>query len=116
MDKKTVNETTVYDNYIGKKDDTNMPFDLTDVFELDVKDATSDDANNWKKHWKGMPEFIQEDNAPYMKIYLNFRNKEDYENFAKLIQQNLSEKTKSIWYPKLDREENSLLRWVEEDD
>ena len=45
------------------------------------------------------------------------RNKwfeEDYEEFAKLINQNLSEKTKSIWHPKLDRDANSLRRWIEE--
>ena len=73
------------------------------------------DDKLWKKHWVGMPEFIQENNPPYKRIIISFRNEDDYNEFAKLVDQNLSDKTKSIWYPKLDREANSLLRWVEEE-
>ena len=36
-------------------------------------------------------------------------------DFAKLINQNISNKTKSIWHPALDRTQNSLLRWVVDD-
>ena len=46
---------------------------------------------------------------------MHFRNKEDYEEFAKLIGQPLTKKTKSTWFPRLDRTANSLLRWVEEE-
>lgn len=113
-DKPIVKESTVYDNFVGKKDESIIEPDLSDILGLDVKEPVSEDTNNWKKHWTGMPEFVQEDNLPYMKIYVNFRNQKDYEEFAKLIQQNLSEKTKSIWYPKLERDENSLWRWIEE--
>lgn len=116
MKKVDVKESTVYDNFVGKKEQTEEPQDLTDILGIEVKEPESEDTNNWKKHWVGMPEYKQEDNPPYMKIYMNFRNKEDYEKFAKLIDQNLTEKTKSIWYPKLDREENALLRWIEADE
>lgn len=109
-----VDESTVYESCIGVKESTG-----TSLFEY-MEDLTEDDiigkkdGEPWREHWVGMPEYVQEDNPPYMKIYMNFRNKEDYEAFAKLIDQNLTEKTKSIWYPKLDREENALMRWIEE--
>lgn len=73
-----------------------------------------DDTPDWKKHWVGMPEFNQEDNPPYKKLLISFRTEEDYQDFAKIIGQSLTEKTKSIWHPKLDRDENSLKRWIEE--
>ena len=47
-------------------------------------------------------------------LHVNFRNEEDYLAFAKLIDQALTDKSKSIWYPKLDVEENSLNRWIVE--
>lgn len=106
----TIKETTPYDNFLGQKNELDAPNDLSKF--LDIKEET-DDEKEWQKHWKGMPEFIQEENPPYKKIFVSFRNKEDYEEFAQLISQNLSEKTKSIWYPKLDRDLNSLKRWIE---
>lgn len=112
--KPVVEETTQYDNFIGKKVD--VP-DLTKFLDEDtIQEAPELIENDWKKHWKGMPEYEQEDNPPYKQIYLNFRNKEDYEAFAKLVDQNLTEKTKSIWYPKLDKDANSLKRWIVEDE
>ena len=85
--------------------------DATEYVEFDCE---VEEEAEWKKHWQGMPEYKQEDNPTYKTIYVHFRNKEDYEEFAKLIDQNLSEKTKSIWHPKLDRTENALLRWIVE--
>ena len=67
-----------------------------------------------------MPEFKQENNPTYKTVYIHFRNEQDFkkfcENYNKLIDndQKITEKTKSLWYPHLDRTENSLLRWIEE--
>ena len=59
----------------------------------------------WVYEWTGMPDFEQEKQVPYDKmITIRFRNQQDYEEFAKLIGQPLTERTKSIWYPKLERE------------
>ena len=89
-----VNESTKYDNCIGVKD-TTQAITFEDLLGVEIKDP-SKSTPDWKKHWKGMPEYEQEKNPPYKQIYLNFRTKEDYDQFAKLINQNLSEKTKSI--------------------
>lgn len=72
------------------------------------------DDKEWKKHWKQMPEFVQEDNPPYKTIYVHFRKEEHYTEFATKVNQPLSDKTKSIWYPELDRTANAKLRWVQD--
>lgn len=56
--------------------------------------------------WIGMPEFIQEKKEPYKLLNIRFETQEDYEEFSKLINQKLTVKTKSIWYPELDRHKN----------
>jgi hypothetical protein len=45
---------------------------------------------------------------------MKFRNENDYQEFAKRIDQPLTDKTKAIWHPKLERTPNYLLRWIEE--
>lgn len=55
--------------------------------------------NNWKDHWLGMPEFNQEKKEPYAKVIFRFENEDDLNEFSKLINQKLTHKTKSSWYP-----------------
>jgi hypothetical protein len=98
---------------VPKDKEKNMIFDFMDLDESE-REQLLDDDHDWEEHWVGMPEFVQEDNPPYKKIFMNFRNEEDYKAFAKLIGQNLTEKTKSIWYPKLNADDNMLKRWIEE--
>ena len=108
--KSKIAETTEYESCLDVKefeDGTLSSF----LGEEAVKDI---DEKMWKKHWVGMPEFVQESNPPYKKIIVSFRNKEDYDEFSQMIGQNLTDKTKSIWHPKLDREANMLTRWIEE--
>jgi hypothetical protein len=108
-------ESTVYENCIGVKEVVETNSDLTEF--LDMEDDDSSDTS-WKKHWVEMPEFEQEDNPPYKKLIISFRNKEDFDEFvsktSSVIDQTITNKTKSIWYPALDRDENSLKRWLEE--
>jgi len=118
-DSVKVKESAKFDPLIGKKVKKTSSASLADIIEFDDEEkkvAILDDESEWKKYWKGMPDFEQEDNPTYKTIYVHFRCEEDYEEFSKLIQQKLTLKTKSIWHPKLDRTKNSLLRWIEEDD
>ena len=61
-----------------------------------------DDFSKWKKEWIGMPEFIQEDLNPVQQIIVSFATEEDVQEFAKFIDQKLTNKTQSIWYPKAE--------------
>lgn len=109
--KPKIDETTEYENCLDVKEfeDGTLSSFLGEEAVRDIEEKL------WKKHWIGMPEFQQEDNPPYKRIIVSFRTKEDYDEFSGLIDQNLTEKTKSIWHPKLDRDANHLLRWVEDE-
>jgi len=67
---------------------------MTDSFILDV--TTTDE---WEFHWIGMPEFQQVRKKPVSQITVRFETQEDMDNFAELIGQKLTLKTKSIWHP-----------------
>ena len=69
---------------------------------------------SFRSEWQGMPEFVQEKQEPYAKIIVRFSCKEDLEEFARIIGQKLTPKTKSIWHPQLTRGLNSNLRYVDE--
>lgn len=108
----SVKETTKYDNFLNKKVEVSQENKLFDDEEVTSKKETD-------KLWVGMPEFIQEENKSYKTIYLHFRTEEDFREFVKKYKQVdddqvISDKTKSMWYPHLNKDENSLKRWLEE--
>ena len=51
-----------------------------------------------------MPEYENEDLQPYRTFNLHFRNEADIKKFSEMMQQQITDKTKSIWYPKLEKE------------
>lgn len=117
MENTGTKESGQYENCMELLTDEYQPPTLSRFFgESEEDDDGGVDTNNaeWQKHWVGMPSFEQNDKKTFKTIYLHFRNEDDYNAFAKLVDQNLTMKTKSIWYPKLERDENSLKRWIEE--
>jgi len=69
----------------------------------------------WEEIWSGMPSFHQEQLTSYQAIYVHLRGPEDREKLAAALEQKLTERTKSIWYPKMDFVDNRDLRWVSKD-
>ena len=57
------------------------------------------EEHDYRHEWKDMPEFVQDKKEPYAKIIIRFDSEEDLQDFAKLINQKLTSKTKSIWHP-----------------
>lgn len=110
--KTPVEETSAYDNFLNQK--AELPED-SKLFDDVVEQSDRD------KYWVGMPEFDQKEKKTYKTIYLHFRNEEDFKEFvtkykALDTEQVISDKTKSMWYPHLDKDENSLKRWFETDE
>lgn len=68
-------------------------------------DGIPDDEK--ESEWRGMPEFKQPDNGAIRQIIVSFSKKEDIEEFARLVGQNITKKTKSIWFP--NREKNNVV-------
>jgi|TARA_R110002153_G_scaffold75892_8_gene195807 hypothetical protein len=109
-DDKKVEESGQYDNFMDHMGETIAgTASLADFVDIE------DNRDNWEKHWVGMPTYTQEHNKTYKTVMMHFRNAEDYKEYCDLIGQAMTMKTKSAWYPALDREANSLLRWIEDD-
>lgn len=117
--KLEIKESTDYENCLDLK--ANSLNDNPFAELIPEIQSVEDTDNKWKKHWVSMPEFEQEENPTYKTVYFHFRNKEDFEEFCdkyfKLMDndQKITDKTKSLWYPHLDRTANALLRWIEEE-
>ena len=78
----------------------------TDLFE----DIGGDEKS---REWRGMPTFNQPDNGAYRQIIVSFDNEEGVEAFAKLVEQHITKKTKSIWFPQRERNNVVDLFWVD---
>lgn len=65
--------------------------------------------------WDDMPEFVQDEKEAYAVLNVRIRNEEDLRKFAALVDQpSINHKTKSIWYPILERNAASLTRWIDD--
>jgi len=73
-----------------------------------------DDLDWWKKEWQGMPEFIMEDLEPFQSLVVHFESVEDRKSFAKLIEQNITSDTKSLWYPESEKGKYKNYRYIDE--
>jgi len=74
-----------------------------------------DKSFDWRKEWQGMPEFIQEDLRPIQRIIVNFESHEDVQAFSALVNQKLTNKTDSIWFPKKELEQPKNFRYFDEE-
>lgn len=61
-----------------------------------------------------MPEFVQEDLTSFRRIVVHFRNSEDVIKFAELINQRITEKQVSLWFPEEPRRKKKGLIYVDE--
>ena len=113
----------IADNRLADKSffDTKVLKDLLNSFPEDDKDIPGiDDAflqslygeevDDPKNEWKELPEFHQEDVQPKYTIKVHLHTLDDLKDFAKLVQQDITEKTKYIYYPK---EETNDLKALE---
>ncbi|MFA7407648.1 MAG: hypothetical protein WCY93_07400 [Anaerolineaceae bacterium] len=71
-------------------------------------------VNNWEDHWKGMPDYVNEDKTPIKKMLVTFYTEEAIQEFAELVGQKITKKTRSMSYPAQEKDANSLRRWIDE--
>jgi hypothetical protein len=70
---------------------------------------------DWEKEWKEMPECIMEDLTAERQIIVNFKNITDAREFGKLINQTITERTKSIWFPQVEDIKYIDKRWMSDE-
>jgi hypothetical protein len=83
--------------------------------ENEIISSTNEEQPIWKEEWKDMPEFVQEKKRPHAQINFRFESEEDLQEFAKLIGQKLTNKTKSAWHPFKSHWGTARKLWKDED-
>ncbi len=69
----------------------------------------------WRAEWEGMPAWEQEDLSPWKSIAVHFEAPEDLARFAAAVGQPLTDRTRSIWYPKAEIERYVNKRFSDEE-
>ena len=70
-------------------------------------------VNDPLAEWEGMPEFENEPKA-VRSLYVHFETEEDVQAFIELIGQEITDKTKSLWFPEKQREDLKSRGWISE--
>jgi hypothetical protein len=110
---KKVEETGQYENCMDLlQNEPAKEITLADFFEIKDGEKIRDE---WEDHWHGMPTYKNDEKKHYKTVYVHFETKNDMDEFAKRIGQNMTDKTKYIWFPKKEGSEITLLRWVDEE-
>lgn len=104
------------ENSIFKDENTVLDFVDENLIKPKYKPKSPKPAieKEWKKHWIGMPEFTQETKEPYKSVNVKIRTEEDLEKFRELTGCVITDKTKSMHYPKTERSNNLVKRWIGE--
>jgi len=68
----------------------------------------------WEMEWVGMPEFNQEDLTPWKSIYVHFESPGDLQKFADNLGKNLTENTRSVWFPDAEIGRYANKRYADE--
>ncbi len=70
----------------------------------------------WEPEWAGMPEFVQNDLQPAVSLKVDFADAAAFADFCRLVDQEIADtetaETRSIWFPKAEKEDWSKQRWI----
>lgn len=93
-------DTSVFDVEAILEDFTEEDIDAWE-FSIETGDVFIQGSNDPNKEFEDLGEFkfANKDVSAWKQIIVSFKNEEEFAKFAKLINQNLTEKTKSIFYP-----------------
>lgn len=116
-----------YDNRVGQLDlqwdaeqllaDVNAGFDFEHLFsENELNNLLrANEVFDPMTEWQGMPEFEQEEIAPFKTIHVHFENEEAVLEFAKRLGQTVTLASTFIWFPaKPDERLKGKIEWVGE--
>lgn len=104
-----------YQDMVGVRDTSVAPASLADFLGLTDLPATEKDAE--AELWAGMPTFNNKQNKPVRQLTVNFGTEENYQEFIKALSlKKITAYTKSIWYPEVPLLENTLYRFIDEEE
>lgn len=97
-----------YETEVLKKMVLDLPDLELDLFKIDLglqvdlNNLINSGSTDVNLEWEGMPDFKNEDKTAFKQIIVSFANEDDLKNFAELVEQNISMKTRSIWFPEAE--------------
>ncbi len=100
------NETLerLFDKFGIKVNRSVKEFDLDNLFYDKIistsKKPSINDKHDTKRHYVGMPEFKSKEIKPFHKVV--FKSNKSSEELSEIFEQNITDQTKSIWFPKLE--------------
>ena len=88
-------------------------FSLADISPelLDREVGINDPA----EEWVDMPEFDQQDKTAFRTLIIHFKNEEVLNDFLKVTDQKITEKTRFLWYPKIEIDRMSDKQYVSDE-
>ena len=72
------------------------------------------EPNDPYAEWIGMPRYTNEDKSGVQKVVVHFKTFADVEEFARLVAQKITKKTKFIWFPRDEDEPPSHFKYLPE--
>lgn len=84
--------------------DVEFDVGLLGFSDLELGDILGVEPDDPRDHWVGMPAFDQENTNGVRQLIVHFETDTDVALFAQLVQQQITAKTKYIWYPEHKRE------------
>lgn len=98
---------------VSQLDDNAYDLDLLGFGENELADMllSDEDITDPYAEWQDMPEFNQPDTQSFRHVVVHFNTPEDVENFFKIIGQEDTGRTKSIWFPAIERNNTEAKRY-----
>jgi len=100
--------------------DVNAGLDLSGLWfehELDgLLNGIAGEVVDPAQEWQGMPEFVQPDTMPYRTINVHFNDDAAVQDFARIIGQELTDKTKYVWHPEQKPQKRLDVQYVVTDE
>lgn len=126
LDSKEGRELAYADNRVGALDldfdpeqilaDLQAGVDLSGLWfehELDALiNGIGGEVVDPAQEWQGMPEFVQPDTMPYRTINVHFNDDAAVQDFARIIGQELTDKTKYVWHPEQKPQKRLDVQYV----
>lgn len=104
-----------YETMLGVRDTKSAPGSLAGL--LGISDTPADEKEAWRKLWVGMPTFDNKKVVGERELTIKFLTEDLFNEFVeKNGFKTITKKTKSIFWPEVPREENSLFRFIDGDE
>ena len=91
-----------------------MGFNEQELFSALLEKQTG--ANDANAEWQGMPEFDQQDKSSFRSIQMHFKDQAAVDEFAALVGNKITDKTRFMWFPYIEIETYADKRWAVEPD